>query len=220
MVTRRSRPCRVSLIFDTNIDPQKYNAIGLRTSGFNNGDNLLVIGGDGTAPEDRAEYEPCAEVLVLNHLFDDAVDPISGFPGGGVNGPRANSTLTLVPCTEDFLAQEVPTVTVHFLVYNEFEVPFSFSRLVRCQLDSPLSLIDTTDPTRSIWNAGVRGTVGGQTRLKSFGGGVIGSAQLAWCPAGAGAGCAGGANPVFATGGAYQINQATERREADHVRIP
>ena len=205
-------------IFDTNIDPQKYNAVGLRTAGQNDGGPLLTIGG----PPADAEYEPCAEVLVLNHLFDDAVDPISGVPDGvnTVDGPRSQSTLTLVPCTEDFLAQTVPTVTVHFLVYNEFEVPFSFSRLVACQLDSPLSLIDTSDPTRSIWNAAVRGTEAGQTRLKSFGGGVIGSAQLRFCPSGAGPGCAGGANPVFATGGAYQINQAVERAEADFIRIP
>jgi len=69
------------------VDTQRYNAIGLRPSGFNNGDRLLTIGG--TPPsaettcldlpaETRCEYQPCSDVLVFNHLFDGAVDPISG----------------------------------------------------------------------------------------------------------------------------------------------
>ena len=41
------------------IDTRKYNAVGLRTAGFNDGDNELVIGG---APE-SAEYQPCRECI-------------------------------------------------------------------------------------------------------------------------------------------------------------
>ena len=37
------------------IDTQKYNAIGLRTTDINDGDNVLVIGGG----VDTAEYQPC-----------------------------------------------------------------------------------------------------------------------------------------------------------------
>ena len=59
------------------IDTRKYNAVGLRSTDFNDGDNELVIGGDPV----QAEYQPCAEVLVFNHLFDGAIDPISGCLG-------------------------------------------------------------------------------------------------------------------------------------------
>src|SRR6185369_7196066 len=130
------------------IDTQEYNAVGLRTTGFNDGNNVLVIGGNGTGPA-AAEYQPCSEVLILNHLFDGAVDPISG--------DDARSELSLVPCTEDFLTQTVPTVTAQFLVYNEFEQRFSTSRSVNCLLTSQISLLDTTQPTRSIFSVGTAG---------------------------------------------------------------
>ena len=79
-------------------------------------------------------------MLVFNHLFDGAIDPIS-------NEFVASSELTLVPCTENFLQQAVPSVTAQFLVYNEFEQRFSTSRLVRCLLDTPISRIDTSQST-------------------------------------------------------------------------
>jgi hypothetical protein len=188
---------------DGTIDPQRYNAVGLRTAGQNNGNNTLVIGG----PQAEAEYQPCSEVLIFNHLFDGAVDPIS-------NATRAQSELSLVPCTEDFLIQQVPSVTAQFLVYNEFEQRFSTSRLVRCLLDSPISQIDTTQPTRSIFSAAVAGTVAGQTRITGVGGGLIGSATLSFVPLVDDPGA-----PVPA-GAAYNLNQFADRDEADFIRIP
>ncbi len=198
-------PCRNDLeggatitnVADGSIDPQRYNAVGLRSAGQNNGDRTLVIGG----PQAQAEYQPCSQVLVFNHLFDGAIDPIS-------NSYPASSELSLVPCTEDFLIQAVPSVTAQFLVYNEFEQRFSTSRLVRCLLDSPISLIDTTQSTRSIFSAGVAGTVGGQTRITGVGGGLIGSATLNF---GSDAGTAGAA---------YNLNQFADRDAADFIRIP
>ena len=180
------------------IDPARYNAIGLRSAGRNNGDNTLVIGG----PAGQAEYQPCSEVLVFNHLFDGAYDPISDVY-------TAESELSLVPCTQDFLIQAVPSVTAQFLVYNEFEQRFSTSRLVRCLLDSPISLIDTTQPIRSIFGSAVAGTVAGQTRITGVGGGLIGSAilnfELTDGPSG---------------GAGYNLNQFADRDEADFIRIP
>jgi hypothetical protein len=198
-------PCRndltggatITKVSGGEVDPARYNAVGLRTFGRNNGDNVLVIGG----PQAAAEYRPCSEVLVFNHLFDGAYDPIS-------DTAQASSELTLVPCTEDFLIQQVPSVTAQFLVYNEFEQRFSTSRLVRCLLDSPISLIDTTQPARSIFNAAVAGTVAGQTRITGVGGGLIGSATLAFDD--------GGTN---GTSG-YNLNQFADRDEADFIRIP
>ena len=184
-------------VADGNIDPQRYNAVGLRTAGQNNGDNTLVIGG----PPAQAEYQPCSEVLVFNHLFDGAVDPISGTA-------TASSELSLVPCTEDFLIQKVPSVTAQFLVYNEFEQRFSTSRLVRCLLDSPISNIDTTQSSRSIFSAAVSGTVAGQTRITGVGGGLIGSATLNF------------QGETTSAGSAYNLNQFADRDEADFIRIP
>jgi hypothetical protein len=187
----------ITRVFDGDIDPARYSAVGLRTFGQNNGDNVLVIGG----PQGQAEYRPCAEVLVFNHLFDGAYDPIS-------DSAQASSELSLVPCTQDFLTQDVPSVTAQFLVYNEFEQRFSTSRLVRCLLDSPISLIDTTQPTRSIFNAAVAGTVAGQTRITGVGGGLIGSATLAFVE-GLNNGTSG-----------YNLNQFADRDEADIIRVP
>ncbi|MGD9762971.1 MAG: hypothetical protein AB7V27_04570 [Candidatus Binatia bacterium] len=196
-------PCRNDLeggatITDVNlltgiVNPARYNAVGLRTAGRNDGDNLLIIGGD---PE-GAEYQPCSEVLVFNHLFDGAEDPISG--------EITSTTVALVPCTQDFLAQQIPSVTAQFLVYNEFEQRFSTSRLVSCVLNSRISLIDTTQPSRSIWSASVAGTVAGHTRITGVGGGLIGSADLD-----IGTGSHAG----------YNLNQFADREEADFIRIP
>jgi hypothetical protein len=175
-----------------DVDVERYNAVGLRSTGFNDGDNELVIGGS-TAPE----YQPCADVLVFNHLFDGATDPITGVA-------LASSELTLVPCTEDFQRQQIPQVTAQFLVYNEFEQRVSTSRSVNCLLDSQISLIDTTQSTRSIFSVGVEGTIAGQTRITGVNGGLIGSATLAL-----GAGSAG-----------YNLNQFADRDTADFIRIP
>ena len=203
----QANPCRndlegsatVTYLGDGQIDPERYNAIGLRSAGQNNGDNNLVIGG----PQAQAEYQPCSEVLVFNHLFDGAIDPIAGVG-------EANSDLYLAPCTQDFLAQAVPSVTAQFLVYNEFEQRFSTSRQVRCLLATPISLIDTTQPTRSIFSASVAGTVAGQTRITGVGGGLIGSADLYWTD---------GLDEADA-GAAYNLNQFADRDEADFIRIP
>ncbi|MGH3579950.1 MAG: hypothetical protein ACRDUB_00050 [Mycobacterium sp.] len=185
------------------IDTRKYNAVGLRSNGFNNGDAELVIGG-----EDEPEYQPCAQVLVFNHLFDNAVDPISGIY-------RAQSELSLVPCTEDFLQQQVPRVTAQFLVYNEFEQRFSTSQPVDCLLDRPISRIDTTQPARSIFNAGVSGTVAGQTRITGVNGGLIGAASLSFCDV---TGC--DATGLVDSGAAYNLNQFADRDHPDFIRIP
>lgn len=190
----------ITNVANGEVDPLRYNAVGLRTSGQNNGDNTLVIGG----PPAQAEYQPCSEVLVLNHLFDGAVDPLSDPASPNL----AQSELSLVPCTQDFLIQKIPSVTAQFLVYNEFEQRFSTSRLVRCLLDSPISLIDTSQPSRSIFSAAVSGTVAGQTRITGVGGGLIGSATL------------GFGSPNGSGGAAYNLNQFADRDEADFIRIP
>ena len=181
------------------IDAERYSAVGLRSAGRNNGDNTLTIGGADPA---AAEYQPCSEVLVFNHMFDGAVDPVDA-------DNEFASTLSLVPCTEDFLIQKVPRVTAQFLVYNEFEQRFSTSRLVECLLTSEISNIDTTQSDRSIFSAAVAGTVAGQTRITGVGGGLIGNAFL----------FTGNETDGF-SGAGYNLNQFADRVDADFIRIP
>lgn len=205
------------------VDTERYNAVGLRPTGFNNGDRLLTIGGTPPSPtttcldlppETRCEYQPCSDVLVFNHLFDGAVDPISGTF-------VAESELSLVPCTQDFLTQRIPQVTAQFLVYNEFEQRLSTSRLVSCVLDTPISLIDTVQPNRSIFSAALQGTVAGQTRITGVGGGLIGAATLNLCAPGVPPAAPVCRSTVVAPGGAaYNLNQFADREAADFIRIP
>jgi hypothetical protein len=164
----------------TALDPvliEKYNAVGLRATGISSGPvNELQIGGDIAT----AEYQACANTLVLDHFFDFPDDPIQideEFPSFFV------SDLTLVPCGDDFLRQRPGRVTAQFLVFNEFEQRFSTSRTVDCFYESQLSLIDTTNPIRSIFSAFVSGTLAGQTRIRGVGSsptgrGLLGVARL------------------------------------------
>jgi len=170
----------------SGIDARGYNAIGIQAiQGANDGDNTLILGGD------NAEYNGCPSVLILDHFFDDAIEPI--------DGQIVKTHLTLVPCSQNFLLQDVALfdTTVQFLVFNEFEQRFSASDTLRCfhefelcslgsKWDRP---IGNTDPNfnscqRSIFSAFVAGTLTGQTRIRGVddgspdhGNGVLGVAE-------------------------------------------
>jgi hypothetical protein len=81
---------------------------------------------------------------------------------------RVVSEVTLVPCTEDFENQEpeLSRTIAQFLVFNEFEQRFSASIDVECFREIRLSNIDTEQNARSIFSAGVGGTLTGQTRIR------------------------------------------------------
>ena len=144
----------------------KYNAIGFRAiPGANNEDNQLQLGGDG------AEYDGCPSVLIFDHFFDGATNPVSG--------REVESFLVLTPCTEDFQTQVPTSVTAQYLVFNEFEQRFSTSKTVNCWAFKILSSIDTNDPLRSIFGVYVSGTLTGQTRIRGVNGGLIGVALQA-----------------------------------------
>jgi hypothetical protein len=142
-------------------DIATYNAIGIQAmAGKVNGDRELVLGG----PE--AEYNGCPNVLILNHFFDGVTDPADV-------GDDIETELVLTPCGEDLLRQVPVSTVVQYLVYNEFEQRFSTSRTVTCQQVLDLSEIDTTQEERSIFSAGVAGTVTGQTRMSPLQGGLL-----------------------------------------------
>jgi hypothetical protein len=136
------------------IDVEAYNAVGIPANpGTNDGNNTLVLGGGA-----GAEYSGCPNVLILDHFFDGATDPISG--------KQVTTDVTLVPCTEDFATQTVNATTVQFLVFNEFEQRLSTSRAVTCFQEFKISDIDKASTDRSIFSAAVQGTLTGQTRIR------------------------------------------------------
>lgn len=162
------------------LDVEAYNAIGIPAiKGTNDGDPKLVLGGgvcvggsrDGSScaaaascPGGRcsAEYSGCPNILVLDHFFDGAIDPVSA--------KEVTTTLTLVPCSEDFESQAQVPIIVQVLVFNEFEQRFSTSTSVTCFRDIKLTDIDNSTPDRSLFSAAFMGTLTGQSRLR----GVVG----------------------------------------------
>lgn len=209
-----------------------YNAVGIPAiPGTGNRDHTLVLGGASEA----AEYEGCPNILILDHFFDGAVDPVlqnvcvnntacslSGVPcstdaqcaanyclnnqctitGGACAGDgdcqntcdlgsnactltgahcasdaecvssdyavRLATDLTLIPCTQDFEERrlDLSRTVAQFLVFNEFEQRFSTSRTVDCFKEIQLSNMETSDNSRSIFSAGVAGTLTGQSRIR------------------------------------------------------
>jgi len=115
-------------IISTDGDASKYNAVGLLGEPFsNNGDNILCLGG-GMSDEcpTGAEYEGCADDLILNH-FAEGADSLLFGPTS-----RVDTELTIVPCREDFEHQLPIPFNVQFLAFNEFEQQFSTSRQMNC----------------------------------------------------------------------------------------
>jgi hypothetical protein len=79
--------------------------------------------------------------------------------GAVVTGSSVATELTLVPCSEDFENQRPKSVTVQFLIYNEFEQRFSASTTVTCFLSVELTDIDSPGaPTRSAFSVNFLGT--------------------------------------------------------------
>jgi len=145
------------------VDVAKYNAVGiLAREGRLNDDKTLILDSE---QNPDAEYNGCPNVLILNHFFDFATNP--------VNGAEITTNLVLVPCTQDLLRQIPGSAVIQYIVYNEFEQRFSTSRTARCKQNLPLSLIDTTQRERSIFSAGVAGTLTGQTRANALGSGML-----------------------------------------------
>jgi len=147
---------------DDEISVAKANAIGIQAiEGAVNDDRILTLGG----PD--AEYNGCPNFLILNHFFDFAENPVVD------DGSFVLTALTLVPCSQDYLRQIPGAAVVQYLVYNEFEQRFSTSRTVQCKQLILLSNIDTTQNERSIFSAGVAGTLTGQSRLNPIGSGLL-----------------------------------------------
>jgi len=196
-------------------DVRKYNAIGLQSTDVNDGNDTLCLGG--TEPTEdcpEPEYAGCPNVVILNHFFDDALDP--------ANGNVVRTRLTLVPCSENFLTQTTTKITVQMLIFNEYEQRLSTSRRIECLEDIGLSDIDTrpvpTDDFASIFNFAVQGTLSGQTRLRSVqtastvvGTGIVGIATESYLVPLVG--------DLIATD-AFNLHEAGIRDQGDVIRAP
>jgi hypothetical protein len=189
----------ITRVHGNTVDVEGYNAIGIPAivgAPPSADANTLILGGnlcDGGAnarsqcssgadcPDgdcvNAGQYNGCPNILILDHFFDGANDPITG--------QRITTDLTLVPCSEDFLTQSAVTTTVQFLVFNEFEQRLSTSRPVKCFDERPIwSIYDTSTPDLSIFSAAVQGTLAGQTRIRgvavqdpAFGHALLGIAE-------------------------------------------
>src|SRR6185295_10493396 len=77
------------------------------------------------------------------------------------------NNITFVPCSVDYEHNVPGIASLQFDVVNEFEQKLSGSLPVRCFADLRLSAIDSaSDPTRSIFNVAIQGTLVGQTRIR------------------------------------------------------
>ena len=109
-----------------------------------------------------AEYNACPETWILNHYVDSQFGRCSGDTSvtcqvdedcitKGTTGPctgvhvaedpvlasleedsRSDTSITIIPCTQNFETQVPTTVTIQFLAYDEFESNFSASTSVTC----------------------------------------------------------------------------------------
>ena len=144
-----------------DIDVSRYAAIGLpAVPGANNGDSVLCLGDAGPAAcPTGAEYEPCPYVNVVDHLFENAADPV----GGG----HVFTRLALAPCTHDpFLGISGPgTPLLDYLVFNEFE-----QRLIVRKGFTGLQFGRLSDIDPLAFSSGLQGTLAGQTRIHSANG--------------------------------------------------
>ncbi len=139
-------------------DVGTYRAIGMQSIA-NDGDGALNLGGF-----DTPEYAGCPTTLILNHLFEGAVEPVSGTT-------VLRTVLALVPCSIDYTTVEPTAATVHFNVFNEFEQRLGGSARLSGFTARFLSGFNPV-----MFDVGVQGTLAGQTRVVSIGTGVLGAA--------------------------------------------
>jgi hypothetical protein len=141
------------------------------TNDTNDMNSTLCLGdnGDATICSMGAEYEKCPATWILDTPAvgapDSVVDEQSFCDLGDGPCSSVSTTLTVVPCSENFETQQPQLITLQFSITNEFEQTFSGSTSFRCW-----SSINLGDVANGIFNAS---SVGGyllQTRMRSAAG--------------------------------------------------
>ncbi len=118
-----------------DFDVAKYNAVGIGGNEFNNGDATLCLGGPSEDCPDP-EYNGCPEFWFLNHFVSGTEDPVLG------EGASIDTSVTFIPCTQNFESQIPETITLQLLTWDEFESPLSSSTQVTCWADLLLEEIN------------------------------------------------------------------------------
>ena len=138
-------------------DVSKHNAVAILANpdlaGDDPADELLL----NNTPENDGEYNSCPNQLYLDHFVDGFDNPVIDPDTGQSLNPEAcdgglcpiRTYLTLVPCTQDFENQVPASVTVQFVIVNEFEQIFSASTTVTCWETTRLADIDAPTGTCS-----------------------------------------------------------------------
>ncbi|MFQ5666480.1 MAG: hypothetical protein ACE5I7_08615 [Candidatus Binatia bacterium] len=153
-------------------DVSKYNAIGLKGFDTNNLDGTLCLGGDVSAQcPTGAEYEACPSKWLLDHPSVGAPDPVVDQQSFCSAPPcsRVDTSLTVVPCTQNFEAQNPQVVTLQFEIFNEFEQRLSASTSFQCWASFDLADVGLGVFTESVVGGDIvqtvmrsaRGTPGG-----------------------------------------------------------
>lgn len=186
-------------------DTASYNAIGVQATGASTGAaNELILGG----PD--PEYNGCPNYLIMNHFFEDVTLPVPG------TDSTVETSLVVVPCSEDLLRQIPGAAVLQFLVFNEFEQRFSTSKSVTCYDETRLCNIDTPNCRLSIFNSNVMGTVVGQTRIQA-----IRSPVLKGVPSAVlGIGIERYVGDSETRSAAFNLHQQGSREAADIITIP
>ena len=134
-----------TLVSLSDLDVSKYNAIGLKGFDTNNMDGILCLGGGVTDDCPRgAEYEACPATWILDTpSVGSAYLIVEEQPFCNEFGScsSVSTTLTVVPCSENFELQAPPIVTLQFALENEFEQPFSASTSFQCWASFDLAQI-------------------------------------------------------------------------------
>ena len=146
-------------------DMAKYNAIGVLGNEFNNGDGVLCLGGEPNEQCPDPEYNGCPEFWILNHFAAGAENPVLG------EDSSVQTSITVVPCTQNFETQDPETVTLQLITYDEFENLFSSSTQLTCWADLDLRDIDFSFENMA--------STFGQTRIRPSGGSASGVMMVA-----------------------------------------
>jgi hypothetical protein len=157
-----------TLVTVANGEVSKYNAVGLRGFDTNNMDGTLCLGGGVSAScPSGAEYEACPQTWILDHPAIGAPDPVvdeQPFCTKNLDTDVCSSvstTLTVVPCAQNFETQKPASVTLQFAITNEYEQTFSASTTITCWASYPL------DQINDVFTAGgLAGTIV-QTKMRS-----------------------------------------------------
>src|SRR5262249_46163894 len=118
--------------------------------GFNDNDRdtVLCLGGDVTdqCPMGR-EYNACPETWILNHHAENDLDPVV------YNDSAVETSITVVPCTENFENQEATSVISQIDAFNQFEQRFSASTTITCWAEVRLN-----DIAQNVFDIDVNGS--------------------------------------------------------------